>query len=325
MKRKWRKVLKAICITLGGIMLLHSTVSKAEETTEMVWEVPQTPIAISDFKMNKNEAKPNDTIEYSFTIEDVEIKEFLNKYGEQYYDCYPEYYGVSEVTLCWKSPKKQTIYHTYTWKAVDGWNTKKLKIEGTIPVKKGMQTGEWHLANIFFDAGIDGEGFYVFDNRYSINDKNPRRPHPLMDLSMADFKVSGTGKADNKAPTIDLKSLKLSKRYVKKNQKTTFSLKVKDQSKIAKVECYWGLYADDNKGKDYDWNDTYKMKYNKKTKKYQYTTELVYKKMQLVAIKVTDIYGNEKLYDGDVFLDYTPKKKDRKYYNAFKKIIVIAK
>ncbi len=323
MKRKWTKLM--LGMVLGFALLSPSIVAKAEEVKETVYEVPTTPIAISDFKMNKNEAKPNDTIQYSFTIEDVELKDFLNKYGEMYYDCYPEYYGVSNVTLCWKSSKKQTIYHTYTWKAVDGWNTKNLNVEGTIPVKGGMQAGEWHLENIYFDAGVDGAGFFVVDNRYSTNEKHAYRPDPLMDLSMADFKVSGTGKADNKAPTIDLKSLKLSKKYVKKNKKTTFSVKVKDQSKIAKVECTWGLFADENKGKDYDWNDTYRMKYNNKTKKYQYTMKVAYKKAQLTAITVTDVYGNEKIYSVDNSSNYTPKKKDRKYYNSYKKMLVIAK
>ncbi len=310
-------------IIIGVVVLFSPMSTNASEVT--TYEVPEAPIAISDFKMNMNEVKSDDTIQYSFTIEDVEIKDFLNKYGEMYYECYPEYYGVFSVTLCWKSSKKQIIYHTYTWKQVDGWNTKNIKIKGKIPVEKGMQTGEWHLASIFFDAGVDGAGFSVVDNRHSTNEKHSYCPDPLMDLSVADFKVSGTGKADNKAPTIDLKSLKLSKRYVKKNQKTTFSVKVKDQSKIAKVECTWGLYADGNRGKEYDWINTHKMKYNKKTKKYQCTMKLAYKKAQLTAITVTDIYGNEKIYSVDNSSNYTPKKKDRKYYNAYKKMLVIAK
>ncbi len=319
MKRLKNSIVIIPFIVISLMLVDSSIILNAEGTTQTVYEVPESPITIINFEMNQNEAKPNDTIQYSFTIEDVEIKDFLNKYGEMYYECYPEYYGVSSVTLCWKSSKKQIIYHTYTWKQADGWNTKNIKIKGKIPVKKGMQTGEWHLASVFFDAGVDGAGFFVVDNKHSTNEKHAYSPDPLMDLSMADFTVSGTGKADHKAPTIDLKSLKLSKRYVKKNQKTTFSVKVKDQSKIAKVECTWGLYADGNNGKEYDWTNTYKMKYNKKTKKYQCTMKLAYKKVQLTDIKVTDIYGNEKLYSADSSLSYTPKKKDRKYYNAYKK------
>jgi len=53
--------------------------------------------------------------------------------------------------------------------------------------------------------------------------------------------------------------------------------------------------------------------------------KLAYKKAQLTAITVTDIYGNEKIYSVDNSSNYTPKKKDRKYYNAYKKMLVIAK
>ena len=247
MKRIKKHIIAFICLM---IMLAMPKLSvKAEEvTSKTAVQVPESPITISDFKMNTHSAKSGDKVQYSFTINDVSIKEFLNKYGEMY-ECFPEYYGVNSVTLYWVSTGKQSIVHTYKWENNKGWNTESLKVSGKISVQKGMQTGEWHLAKMFFEVGADEEGFIITDDRHSVNDKYPESPNPLMDLSMADFTVSGTGKVDHKAPTIDLKSLKVSKRYIKKNQKSTFSVKVKDQSTIKEVKGTWSFYKKGYKSK----------------------------------------------------------------------------
>lgn len=288
---------------------------QAEEINESI----PSPVEITSFEMNTHSAEVGDVVKYEMLLNDVGIKAFLEKYGARY-NVDNGYSSVSNIQLCWMSSKKQTVIHTYEW-STDATlaNTKQLMIRGLIPIRKGMQQGEWTLKRIRFVVSVDdGEEFYIDDMRSG-------EAPILLDLSMADFNVSGTGKADHKPPTIDLKSLKVSKRYLKKNQKATFSVKVKDQSEIKKVECDWNLYEYEDNGKRFCRTKNVEMKYNKKTKKYQHSIGLTCKKAQLSAITVTDIYGNKKTYHGDRSLQYAPNKKDRKYYNAYKKMIIIAK
>lgn len=293
-----------------------------------------SPVEITDYKMNKKSFKKGDKIKYSMTIKDIGINDYLAEVGKDKYwnlideigGVYgePPYYHDSDaVYLYWKSSKKQYVVQSYPRSEADK-EKGELKISNKIPVKKGMQKGTWRLVAIYFS--YDEEVFCVKDTREMEEDDES----PVMDFSAMDFKVTGTGKADKKAPTLDLKSLKLSKTSVKKKQKSTFSIKIKDASKIEEVVCIWDIYDKANKGKAGDYSEIYRMKYNKKTKQYQCSVKLDTKyesKAQLVGIEVRDIYGNEKNYYaykhkyGDADYD----KKVSKYYNAYKNMTVKAK
>lgn len=307
-------------LTVPSKFVMAEEIADTTESTENEKEdslYRSSPIAISNFKMNKHSVKPGDKVKYSFTITDIGLEDYVKMYEPNWGD--NNYF--LNVTLTWVSPKKQKITRTYDWE----YGEKSIAISDKIEVNKGMQPGEWHLSRIYFEVTGEEE-LFVDDNRHSMNEKYPWSPSPLMDFSMADFKVSGT-KADNKVPTLDLKSLKLSKAFVKKNEKSTFSVKVKDSSKIAEVECTWFFFKKNNFNKLYACCDSvksYKMKYDKKKKCYKYSLKLntsKYRKAQLGGITVRDIHGNEKNY-GDY---YVCNRKTKKYYNAYKKICVYKK
>lgn len=301
------------------------------------------PIELSDFKISKREVVPGDTVEYSFTITDIGIEQYLMnsevicpsvyKLMEEYGNP-PTFFDSDTVYLYWQSPGYSKIVQTFHWSLEDKKNNQ-LKISGKIPVQKGMYGGEWRLAAIYCDyEGID---FYIREDRENTGVMEEHEEEgccstPTLDMSMAKFVVSGT-KADLKAPALDLKSLKLSKRTIKNSQKSTFSVKVKDTSKIEKVKCVWIFYEKSNKSKKYgDSLQTFTMKYNKKTKRYQCSVKCPSRlkgKMKLLGIEVRDIYGNEKDYyaynrywdDDSLCYEYTSKK-NKKYYNAYKNMIV---
>ena len=310
-------------------------------------KVITTPIEISNFKMNKKEVIAGDTLEYSFTIKDIGIEKYLDEstysrpsvyeWVEEYGNL-PTFYGSDTVYLYWKSTGSQKVVQAFEWKDMDK-EKGRIELKGEIPVQKGMESGTWRLAAIYFE--YEGKDFYVKDKRekvYKNWDEFNDEVHwytPTLDLSIADFTVKETV-ADNAAPTLNLKSLKLSKKTIKKNQKSTFSLKVKDASKIAKVECVWVFYEKSNKSKKYgDSLRYYTMNYNKKNKAYQCTVKFprsLKGNMKLLGIQVRDIYGNEEEYysykrywnDYERCYEYT-NTKNKKYYNAYKNMTVTRK
>ena len=310
------------------MMLIAPVICANAETVNN--EKQETPIEVSELHLNKKSFKSGSSVEYSFIIKDTGIDEFLDAEGgcfdeNEFVDQYgepPRYYGKDTVYLYWKSTKKQYIVQAYNWKKSDKAKGQ-LKISGKIPVKKGMKTGTWKLAAIYFE--YEGEEFYVKDSRETKYESSA-----TLDLSAMDFKVSGTGKADNKAPVLDLQSLKLSRTSVGKNQKSTFSLKVKDSSKIEEVVCIWDVYDKTNKGSVGDYYNISRMKYNKKTKRYQSSLKLdtsCESKAQLVGIEVRDTYGNAKSYYAYKYNTKTGAytKKVSKYYNAYKKMTISKK
>lgn len=234
---------------------------------------------VSDFELSQKTAKKGENISYRFTLEDLgtntHMKEGFEEFDKEIYS----FKKISEVHLYWYSSGKQYIEQVVSWKPETGKNA--MTIEGKIPVIKGMQPGAWHLHSIelsdvklgpwskrYYDLyshlNLDSEGEYdgaevdILDSRdkKTASQKDLNNPNiDFQDFSALDFEVKGT-KADNKAPTIDLKSLKLSKKKAGKKSRT-FSIKVKDDSKITDVIA----------GFDGIWY--YRMKYNKKKKCYE--------------------------------------------------------
>ncbi|MDE6433133.1 MAG: hypothetical protein K2L07_02750 [Lachnospiraceae bacterium] len=309
---------------LGVLLAVPALCADAQEIS--IDKKKVSPIAISNFKINKRSFKPGNTLKYSLTLTDTGIDEFLDCGGREYSEPVltgnygmPSYYGDGDtVHLFWKSSKKQYVVQSFNWKKSER-DKKRLRISGKIPVQKGMQPGKWRLAIILIEYGE--ETFYVKNSDDPVNGNDPYLP--TLDLSMADFKVSKT-KADNKAPTIDLKSFKLSKYYVGKKDKSTFSVKIKDKSKVVAVRAMWDIYDKTNKGSGGDYYNFYKMTYNKKTKRWQCSIKLDTKyerKAQLKGIRVRDIYGNEKNYFIGNEYGAIPKKK-KQYYTAYKKMVI---
>lgn len=268
-------------------------------------------------KINKHKVKPGDTLKYSITITDMEMSKFDSKHGyENGFDN-----GIYDVTIIWQSPKKQRIKRNYQWYGVS--QNKTLKISGKIKINKGMQQGQWKLEKIYFNSG-SGEDEYetacLYDrrsekNKYEYDCVPPEEMCEYIDLSFADFKVSGTGKkVDSKGPVVSLKSLKVSKPFVKVKQKSVFSLKVKDQGEINEVVCYWDIFQ---KGGKNSHDKEYIMKYNKKKKIYQCSVKMGKKehKAKLNYIYVEDIYGNGRAYS-------VSNVKSKK---AFKKMVITRK
>ena len=258
-------------------------------------------VKIYDFEMNQKTAKKGDVISYSFILEDIGTKTFVDKEFEETFD------GIASINLFWQSTGKQYIEQYVEWKPEVGKNY--MRISGEIPIRKGMQPGIWSLQRICIDEisygltserakdllrelNLEDEGLgpgfplNVYDLRFKQNlDKRRAEFADYYDLSELDFEVKGT-KADNKAPKISLKSLKLSKKVLSKNQKATFSVKVTDDSKITDVIADFDLIY-------------YPMKYNKKTKCYECKVKApIVKKTEneLAAIHVRDIHGNYKTY-----------------------------
>ncbi len=314
-----RRMLFVVCFIM--IMVIPVLCVNAESISD---KPKDSPIAISDVKINKQSLKLNDTMKYSLTITDIGINDFLaddSAYSEYEFDnrygTPPYYYGSDTVYLFWKSPQKQYIVHAFNWREADK-EKGKISVSGNIPIKKGMKAGTWKLVAIYFE--YDEKEFFVRDSRQPVYEDNTI---PMADMSALDFEVTKTGPADYKAPTIDLKSLKLSKTKVSKKQKSTFSVKLKDSSKIEEVVCIWDVYDKTNQNKVGDYYSIYRMKYNKKTKRYQCSVKLdttCESKAQLVGIEVRDVYGNEKQYYAYKYNKKTGAytTKISKYYNAYK-------
>ena len=275
-------------------------------------------VNITKGKVNKNNVKKGDTFQYSFTIKNTGLDKLPD---DEDTTSFLEAEDIHVVELVWQSPKKQSIVHRYMGKY--NRKTKTYKISGKIKINKGMQQGTWKLESIamysvnVYDMG-DSDFYsayaYIYNtkawNKYVVDEYSE-----YMDLSFADFTVKGTGKKlDKEGPTLSMKSLKLSKKTLKKGLNSKFSLKANDKSgMIRKVTCGWlyygvGLYNDRN-GEI----EECEMKYNQKKKTYECYVGLWLndRKAKLNYIILEDCYGNKRTYywdDGGKEL-YSKKKK----------------
>ena len=322
-----KKHFKPLLFMTLCFFMLPIQVSAKTETIEQA--EPISYVTITNGKVNKKVVKSGDTLKYQFTINDEGISEHDEAgYFGFYLD--DNYYPASLCYVCitWEAPKNQIIERSYKWNRE---KKKSLTISDKIKVMDGMQSGKWKLARIQIVDGLgDDEGGGVIN----INDFNDLSDYAdcYADLSFAGFNVKkkkGT-RVDKKAPTIDLNSLKVSKAYVKTNEKVTFSVKVKDSSKIEYVEAGWRSYLGKD-GKEAGYLNDYKMKYNKKKKCCQCTVSLAddeIQKLLLEGIYVKDIYGNATVYSVDVngkqIEYYTSKLKWKKYGKAsdFSKVTI---
>ena len=306
-----------LCCLAFVLVLLNGNKVNAEKANK----VPEAPIVISNVKMSKTTVTPKEKLKYSFAIKDMNIKSFMKHYTKMY-DVYGE--SVDQICLAWYGPGKQQIYKEYKWKGTSK-NKQSLTLSDEIKIGNGTEAGEWHLGYIrFYVSGKNDEFFEVYDIRHSRNEEWKDEPTPLMDFSAFDFAVTDAGRPDYAAPQLKLDSIKVSKSYLNRNQKSTFSIKVKDRSEIEYVECTWSLYKNNNYGKNSNKTVDYKMKYNKKKKCYECKVKFdttVYRKAELHAIWVQDVYGNWKRYEAV----YNDHKKWNKYYKAYREVTIMKK
>ena len=206
-----------------------------------------------------------------------------------------------EVVLVWQSSKKQKIKKIYSGKY--NKKTKQFKISDKIKIPKGMQTGGWKLSTIvIYSGGVydeEPEAVCIYNSNMKWSKESYLdKANEYVDLSFADFEVRGTGKKiDKDGPSILTKSLKLSKKTLKKGMQSNFSVKVSDKSgMIKRVRCTWVSY--DAKGKKDEDYEKYEMKYNKKKKAYECDIQmsLSVQKAKLREIELEDCYGNRRLY-----------------------------
>ncbi len=286
-----------LMILISFVIIFASTVSASQEqSVTLKSEKPQFA-TITKRKVNKKNVKPGDFFKYSFTITNTGLEKIVYDY-----DIIPfsETKKIHEVILVWQSPKKQSIECSYTGKY--NKKTKTFQISDKIKIQKGMQEGTWKLKSIILSAYHDvGEDDYysasakIYNSKIK-NDCDNSDSNIMMDLSFADFRVRGTGKKlDREGPTVSPKGFNLSKKSISTKQKSKFTLKVRDKSKIKSVECVWAVYENGYKDPDYIRS---KMKYNKKRKIYEYNVKLQKKdkKAKLIGIYLKDIYDNYRDY-----------------------------
>lgn len=235
---------------------------------------------ITNGKISKKSAKPGDVLRYRFKVTDNGItKTDSGVFNE----------GIEMVRITWCSEKeKQRIQKEYPWDKF-GKHKRSINISGKIKIRKGMQPGKWRISSIAFVSfgGEDSEEVYVHNRKVRGKAGN-------LDLSFADFKVRSKAKADTSAPVLDMDSLKVTNRYG--GGKRKLRIKVKDQSPIQYVNCFWSIKE---KGIGQTGYEEYVMKYNKKQKCYEcslWNGSGKEEYMDLDGIEVCDIYGNAYIY-----------------------------
>ena len=302
MRKYLIQALLVLCCTMLCSVPSNATSADVNVTTPFV--------TISDAYISKKTVTKNETLTYRFTISFVDTFD----YDSEEFTEGPFKSDRYDVVVYWKSPAKQQIVREYQWLGKDD----SITIEDTIPIKKGMQAGEWKIEHIYISNYYGEEdALSIHHGTQEEQEKKGSFGYHFADSSFSSFRVTGVNKkADNKAPTFVKKSLKVSKTKIKKNKKSTFSVQVKDASGIESVTCIWGL-----KGKYGEYDSYKKMKYNKKTKKYECKIKLTkdYKRARLLCITTKDIYGNEAYYSLE-----NPTYK-RKYKKAFSNVTVYRK
>lgn len=291
------------CIMLCGVTGNATTVDNSNETDSQT--VIRVPFAeISDIYFNKRTVTKNEKLKYRFKLT------FLDTFEQD--GRKPFYFNKYEIEVCWRSSKKQYLTKKYLCERQENF----VILEDTIPIKNGMQSGEWQLESLF----IFGLGKSECDRGIAVIQQKNEQYKPDegdADLSPISFTVTGVKKkADEKAPTFVEKSLKVSKNKLRPNKKATFSVKIKDASKITEVACVWYESAEEGIYSNYK-----KLKYNSKTKMYEckYKIRSHVQKAQLNSIITKDVYGNYEEYTLD------KKKYKKKYGKAFSKMTIYLK
>lgn len=297
-------------------ILLFAATVPAEQV-----QTPQTQISTQTLKekqfaivtkgrINKKKLKKGDTLKISLIIKDKLLEKIENEYIRDYFLSDEE---SREVVLVWQSSKKQEIEKIYSGKY--NKKTKQFKISDKIKIPKGMQTGKWKLSTIaIYSGGVYDEeqeavGIYNANMKWS-KESYLDKTNEYVDLSFADFEVRGTGKKlDKDGPSILIKSLKLSKKTLKKGIYSKFSLKASDKSgMIKRVRCTWASY--NAKGKEDEEHEFYEMKYNKKKKAYECIVIAYLSTTKLREIELEDCYGNRRVY-------YWSGKKGKEYVGSY--------
>lgn len=272
---------------------------------------------LSDCKNSAKTVKPGDVLEYSFKITDRNTASYFgDNLGRV----------IESIHVVWQSEKNQKLVDKYTWDELldgytwDDWikgryHKDSIEIKGKIAIKGGMCPGKWRISGIqLYSLGDEEDASIVYIGNQSLTGSTSDP-----DLSSLDFTVTGS-KEDKKAPKIELKSMSLTRKYVKFKQKTTFRIKVADKSAIKKVTCVWRFTKKNKRvSNPYGSNEYCVMKYNKKKKCYECTMRGLEKKgiyRRLYYIKVEDIYGNEATYS---------RTSGKKYKKAFEKINIYSR
>ncbi len=303
-----KKIIQQLFILCGFIMLCGvtsnaTTVDNVSETDSQT--VIRVPFAeISDIYFNKRTVTKNEELSYRFKLT------FLDTFEQD--GRKPFHFNKYKIEVCWRSSKKQYLTKKYLCERQENY----VILEDTIPIKNGMQSGKWQLASLSIMGLGKGESATSHRNIVHKNEQD-RSWEGYADLSPISFTVTGVKKkADEKAPTFVEKSLKISKTKLRPNKKATFSVKIKDASKITKVTCLWDEITDgDIFGKYIE------LKYNPKTKRYEgkYKMKSYVEKAQLCYIETRDIYGNCERYTLE------EKKYRKKYGKAFSKMTIYRK
>lgn len=300
------------CIMICGMTSNATSADKTEETNSQA--VIKAPfLEISDIYFNKKTVTKNESLQYRFTLSFVDTFDYSS---EEFSDG-PFRYDMYEVRLYWKSSKRQRIAKVYKWPG----DRNSITIEDTIPIKDGIQAGEWILSNLYvcrYNSTEDDEDALAICHTENGN----KGGHSWIetDLSSLSFNVTGVKKkADEKAPTIVKNSMSLSKTKIKKKKKSTFSVKIKDANEIKEVACIWEEQTKRSPDETYD--EYLTMKYNPKTKKYQckYVMRSEVIKAQLRCIIAEDIYGNIKYYR------LSDKNFKKKYGKNFSQMVIYRK
>lgn len=288
-----KKILKVFLFSCLCVTLLCAQVSAAEPGNKNPYDNPKDFASVSEGRVSAETVKQGETLRFSFKLTDRDIKSY-QEFEE----------GVFRVRVVWKSEKKQELIKEFHWKASGIYN-------GKLKVSKGMQPGLWRISRIELYSYGDDDDFSVltlYNNRLFSKSS-------AIDLSFSEFTVQGSHKADRKAPTLDKKSLSVTKKYVNAGAKVKFRVRVKDKSSIKYVKCVW---QEKQKKVGLLHTDDYKMKYNKKKKCYECTltgSRGKDKYQKLAAIEVCDIYGNKAVY----------KSSGKAYKTAFSKVTVYGK
>ena len=284
--------LKKLLLGLAAFLILTAGVKT--QAAEKYYPDPTQPFAtITNMSISSKTVRPGDTLKYSLVLNEHDTESYF------VYTYANEKRTPGTIAIRWESSDgKQRTVREYGWEDTKVGNKHIIKDE--IKINKGRSPGVWKVTGIWvcetgWDTGEDDDISLYIKNATTGETKED---HTYADMSALDFTVEGT-KADRKAPKASYKSMKLSKKKVKKNEKVKFSVKVTDQSKIESVGCTWAYVKNrtKKKGKYYEdeYDYYYEMKYNKKTKAYECTFRGSQDKkslMYLESISVKDEYGN---------------------------------
>ena len=284
--RVWKKISLSVCFL---VLLLGISVSAAEPGSKNPYDNPQNFAAVEAGWISADTVKPGDVLRYRFQIRDIDIKSYAG-YEESVL-------SVFEVVVTWRSEKKQKIVQRFDWKENGVYS-------GKLSIAKGMQKGTWAIAKIVLLPGGEDYDEEMIRNIAKMNgltlyNQNYYPGKPAADLAFSQFVVDGSGKADGKAPKVNLKSMALTRKKSKEGQKTKYTVKVSDKSKIKYVRCTW---YHKKKGVGLLYVSVGDLKYNKKKGYYQYSYMTRWRDMgkgdysKLMSIEVCDIYGNKAIY-----------------------------